>query len=319
MELGYSEELVQKLGDDQRKFLWMITIAYILAGTVIASIFSNFIVHRMKQFLNKIRTIGNSSTVPVVIGGQDEIALIDRNFNEMLLRLNENVHREYQLQMEKKAVESELLHAQFNPHFLYNTLSAIRWSVIKRGDSTAGGIIDTLVSFYRATLSRGKHIIPIAKEIDMIRMYIEIQQYTYDKRYHVDYSIAEDTEGLYCLKFLLQPLIENSILHGIDGKNGDGRISISSGKADDRVKITVIDNGRGMSEETVRQLNDIGHTGENLGRTGYGIYNVIKRIKLYYGPEYGIHCESIQGIGTKLEITIPACHDENDRVIIPLH
>lgn len=338
LEISYSEELISKMGSTQRSALFVVTLLFILLSTLSAFVFSSLAVKRIQLFITKIKNLSEEAESMIIIDGRDEVGAIDKNFNEMFYNLREKVRIEHQLiiekkeieaellksQLEKKAMESELLksqlqqkivelellQAQFNPHFLYNTLSAVRWSVIENGDEQAGEILDSLVTFYRSTLGAGKPIIPVLKEVEMVKKYVEIQQYTYDRNYRVYFDIAPEVEQFFCLKFLLQPLVENAIYHGVIDMEEAGEIRISANKAGDCVRFMVEDNGKGMEDGKVKELNRLNYFNENNGKSGYGIYNVIKRIKLYYGNRYGMCYSSVLGTGTRVEVLIPVCLQE---------
>lgn len=328
IRVGYSQELISRMGSDQRKALFAVMAVFAVLAVLLTYLFSSFTVRRMKLFIDKLnRTSTNSSIVP--IEGTDEITLIDRSFNQMLLNLRENVEREHNLirekagveaellreQLDKKIVESELLQSQFNPHFLYNTLSAVRWSVISHGDDHTGRILDQLVAFYRATLSSGKPIITLGKEVEMIKNYIDIHRYTSDDAYDFEVEMEPGVEKLFCLKLLLQPFVENAIKHGLGECDRAGTIRVTVRREDGDVVFRVEDNGLGMPPELVRVLNRMNDEAATSALTGYGIFNVIRRIKLFYGEPYGVRYESVENVCTRVTITIPACYDENDRLL----
>ncbi len=308
LDVYYSEDLIREMGARQQRVLYIITGLFLLAAIAITAAFSKLAVNRIYLFIKKMKNINDYRDFK--IDGNDEIALIDDNFNNMLDMLEENVAKEHRMEIEKKAIEIQLLQAQFNPHFLYNTLSAIRWSVLKKGDIESGNVLDKLILFYRAALSRGNHIVKISREIEIVEHYCEIQKYTYSRNYRVDFNVDDNVKDLYILKFILQPIVENAVLHGIYEKGDNGKILISAQRKDNTVYLKVVDNGSGISQKTLNKLNNALTASVNNGKSGYGIYNVIQRIKLFYGDEYGICFESTEGLGTKVEVSIPACTSE---------
>lgn len=314
IKVKYSEELIRKVGSTQRRTLLIVAFVFILLASAVTYGISMLAVNRMRLFLKKIKAIKENTYKNIdIIDGKDEIAEIDENFNEMFYLLKENAKREHKLETGKKIIESELLQAQFNPHFLYNTLSVLRWS---KDRESSQKLIDCLILFYRATLGGGKFIIPIFKEMEIIKNYIEIHKYVYDDNFKVKLDISPEVEKLFCIKFILQPFVENSIIHGINENETGSKIGIEVRKEDEKVVFCISDNGKGMEKNLVDRLNFINMEEDYSCYTGYGILNVVRRIKLYYGNEYGIVFDSSPGVGTKVIITIPVCHHEQDKIIL---
>ena len=208
--------------------------------------------------------------------------------------------------------ELRLLQEQINPHFLYNTLDTIVWLIEGDDPDKAVDMVVALSEFFRLVLSKGKEYISIREEKEHIRGYLEIQQVRY--RDILDYEIDIDEE-LYqykILKLTLQPLVENSLYHGIKYKRAKGKIWITGrmepdvNAENDRLLLCVQDNGVGMDEEELERLRiEIGKPCKETER-GFGLANVNERIRMNFGMEYGMTIESEKGVGTKVRIVIPA-------------
>jgi two-component system sensor histidine kinase YesM len=200
------------------------------------------------------------------------------------------------------------LQAQINPHFLYNTLDSIVW-MAETNNSEVVAMTEALARLFRITLSRGEDQITLEQELEHVRNYLIIQSIRYVNKF--DYQIEADENLLQfkVLKLILQPLVENSIYHGIKNKRQKGHIGIIAHAIDGRLLIEVSDDGIGMSPEKAASLLS---TMVNNGKdrlSGIGVRNVHERIQLYYGPEYGLQFESSPGLGTTVRIWLPL-HNE---------
>ena len=205
---------------------------------------------------------------------------------------------------EKRKAEIKALQAQINPHFLYNALNSIVWTATENDDEEAASFTLRLADYYRTNLSDGREYITINEELKHAENYLWIQTRRYDR---ISYEIHCD-DGLASTlipKIIVQPLIENSIYHGIKPKNAEGRITIRAELRDSVIHISVADNGLGIEPSLLETIQGKLHEGIIDSSSGYGIYNVNSRVKLSYGSDYGLMIYSKEGEGTKAEITIP--------------
>ncbi|WP_082341759.1 sensor histidine kinase [Paenibacillus solani] len=231
--------------------------------------------------------------------GNDEFTHISSALNEMGSNIGKLINEVYLADLQKKQAELESLHAQINPHFLYNTLSSIsRLARFGMLDKLQRMVMD-LAKFYRLSLNDGRNIIPVKDELEQAQAYVDIQKIKYDERMQVTYDFAPEVVRYETVKLILQPFIENVLEHAWTGESIHIRITASV--LDDVLEFKVIDNGVGFPPGRV--LNNIG--GQELTNAGYGIKNVDQRIKLYYGNEYGVTLFSRAGIGTTVRIVIP--------------
>ncbi|KOP69143.1 histidine kinase [Bacillus sp. FJAT-18019] len=231
--------------------------------------------------------------------GNDEFTHISSALNEMGSNIGKLINEVYLADLQKKQAELESLHAQINPHFLYNTLSSIsRLARFGMLDKLQRMVMD-LAKFYRLSLNDGRNIIPVKDELEQAQAYVDIQKIKYDERMQVTYDFAPEVVRYETVKLILQPFIENVLEHAWTGELIHIRITASV--LDDVLEFKVIDNGVGFPPGRV--LNNIG--GQELTNAGYGIQNVDQRIKLYYGNEYGVTLFSRAGIGTTVRIVIP--------------
>ena len=221
----------------------------------------------------------------------------------------------------KKQAQYLALQNQINPHFLYNSLEGIRGEAITAGLDNVAEMAEALGNFFRYTISGVENLVTLEDELANIENYYFIQQYRFGQRLNlrIEYDCEDKVEVLkYRLpKLTLQPIVENSIFHGIERKMGNGNVRIKIETTPNRLIITVSDDGLGMKEERLRELNEklniqsfdyVKPDGEN--KAGIAIINVNNRIKLLYGEKYGINIYSTINIGTDVEITLPRIVEE---------
>lgn len=266
------------------------------------------VVRPLSQLVTNIDQIKiGSMSVDVVNDSQDEIGHLFRSFKSMVERLNDMINEVYQSKIVQQEYEMKALQAQINPHFLYNSLSLINWKAILADQTEISQMAQLLSTFYRTTLNRGKNITTVKGEWDNTCSYVKIQQMLHSGKFETVLVIDGDILRYEILNLLLQPLIENAIVHGLDHKVTDGpkKLEVYGRKEQDRLIFTVCDNGCGMTEETKANIL-------TMESKGYGVQNVHHRIQLYYGEEYGLTYESKINEGTKVTLTIPAVEAAGD-------
>ena len=231
-----------------------------------------------------------------------ELRTLSDGFDEMAARIRNLMDRQIEDQKSLHRAELELLQAQINPHFLYNTLDSIAILAQNDRQEEAADMVKNLSSFFRISLSKGKDIISLESERNHVRSYLEIQHVRYSDILEFSIDIDEDILDRYVPKLILQPLVENALYHGIKNRRGMGRIDVRGFLQDGLIHLTVTDNGVGMSEEQLRVLQ-AGIYNDN--HSGLGLINVHKRIRLYCGDEYGLSFTSELGKGTCVTILLP--------------
>jgi two-component system sensor histidine kinase YesM len=248
-------------------------------------------------------------------GPDDEIGQLGNSFNTMLAEIRNLVDQVWAEQKSKQEAELKTLQAQIKPHFLYNTLDTIQWMAAERGAEDIQTVVGALSDLFRIGLSRGQEMIPLDRELDHIRSYLLIQKTRYEDG--LEYSIADTGElgSVPVLKLILQPLVENAIYHGIKEAGRPGRLEVGARKEDGVLVLTVEDDGIGMVparlKEVRRNLAERPLRGWDGETSGYGIYSVNARIRLSFGPAYGLEFDSRPGGGTRVEIRIPITPEEN--------
>ena len=243
------------------------------------------------------------------IKATDEIRELAREYDIMVTRIRELMEANMQEQELKRKSDLKALQAQINPHFLYNTLDSIIWMGEMGQSEKVVQMTSALSKLFRISISKGRELIPIRDEMEHVRSYLTIQEMRYKDKFTYEMKIDPDLYDMITLKITLQPLVENAIYHGIKEVDYEGKITISGYLEDDLVILEVTDNGSGMSkeqlEEMIQGLETPLEKRPRLSRQGMGVRNVHERIKLYFGPEYGLVCSSIPGEGTTIQVRMP--------------
>ncbi|QHZ48623.1 HAMP domain-containing protein [Bacillus sp. NSP9.1] len=234
---------------------------------------------------------------------QDEIGLLGKSFNRLMLRIKELMFVTEKQERQKREAELRVLQAQINPHFLYNTLDTINWMARKKGAEEVTDLVQALSKLFRISLSKGRDIIPLADEFEHVENYLKIQKARYRDKLNYSIERLEFAGDRLILKLVLQPIVENAIYHGIKEKRGPGHIRIIGKEEDGRLTIKVEDDGAGMDEHTLNKINEQFKKRENA--TGYGMINVHERIALTFGEPFGLTVESRKGAGTSVLIRLP--------------
>lgn len=242
----------------------------------------------------------------------------------MIRRFGEMINRDELIHIYKKEAEYLALQNQINPHFLYNTLEGIRSEALLAGEDTIAEMTEALATFFRYTISKVDHLVTLEEELENIENYYYIQQFRFGDRLslRIEYDAGEEEDlqalGLYLPKLTLQPIIENSIYHGLETKPGRGRLSITISLTDQRLILRVSDDGIGMEQERLLRLNDrlkslsLEGGPQEKAAGGIALVNVNNRIKLLFGEEFGIYVYSHLGAGTDVEISLPRVEEGQD-------
>lgn len=231
----------------------------------------------------------------------DEVGQLASNFNKVLTQVNELIAAQYRSGYELRNLELQMLQSQINPHFLYNSLDMIYWLSFNDEDKRINQLASELGKFYKLSLGHGESIVTLKDEIEHIRAYTAIQNIRFDNKIDLIINVPNEMYTVPIIKLLLQPLVENSILHGIREKESEAGVITIQGTIDkDCAIITVSDDGVGMTEEQIQVLFS-----PPSAVSGYAIWNIDERIKLTYGPNYGLHYSSSPGKGTTAKIRFP--------------
>lgn len=295
--------------EDQYRFLWL--SAALMLGSMIAVIvlmsylLSGYYVGRLKKLNVEMTGLesGNLNANLPIATEEDEIEEIYHNFNGMVQEVQRLMQEHYQLGKEVKMAEVRALQAQINPHFLYNTLDLINWISMDYGAEEIGTLTWNLARFYRLSLNHGKSLISIGEEVEHVEVYVNIENYHFDNAISLEVDVPEELKSYACLNIILQPFVENAIVHGIAEKPDieSCEIRICARREEQDIVFSVQDDGPGvdvkeMQKETQQDIRTAQH--------GYGVRNINFRLKLCFGEKYGVtYLESEKG--THVEIKIP--------------
>ena len=295
----------KELTNSADSFIWVILAiiaACIAATSYISTRLSRQIVNPLEHLARDLNQFqADNLTVTIQSDNNDEISHLIRAFNRMAYRLEETINELYVNRLAKQEYRLQMLQSQINPHFLYNCLSMINAKALRCEQPEISRIALLLSTFYRTTLNKGHSNTTVQEEWQNITAYIALEKILHPA-FQIDCHIDERLFPYRIINLIIQPLVENAILHGISGKENidtePGKITIDGTMGPDCMYFTVSDNGCGMDEKTLATIT-------SAETKGYGIRNVDQRIKLYFGDIYGITYESTPGEGTTATITLP--------------
>lgn len=235
----------------------------------------------------------------------DEIGDLIDTYNYMAAKIDELLKEQETAAKNLRTSEFNALQAQINPHFLYNTLDMINWLSISGKNQEVSAAIQSLSKFYKLTLSKKDTIGTVAKEIEHVSLYVELQNMRYQNKIHFIVDVPDELLDYEMPKLTFQPIIENSIQHGIfEKENKEGTIVLTAWLAEPDIVFLISDDGVGMTKKQVKEIlygNTTGSKGSNIG-----VYNTHQRLRLFYGEGYGLSYSSTLGEGTEVSIRIPA-------------
>lgn len=244
--------------------------------------------------------------VDIDVSGPYEIEHLGHSIRSMVSTMRHLMDDIIEQEAQKRRSELDVLQSQINPHFLYNTLDSVVWMTENGRTDEAILMVTSLARFFRISLSRGSNIIPIADELEHARHYLTIQKMRYKNKFSAVIAAEDGVEGLYTIKLIVQPILENAIYHGMAYADGDGEITVRARRDGGDVVIEVADNGPGMPEETVERLLDQSYAAApGTKGSGIGLRNVHQRIRLTFGEEYGLAIHSEPDAGTTVCIRLP--------------
>ena len=293
-------EIVGPVLKAQQLFTLVILAAAI--GIVLLSyLLSTLLIRKINTIIDAVHKIQKGDFhVAIPVNGEDEIDQLATDINYMSFKINELINRVYKARMLQKETELSALQAQINPHFLYNTLDLINWEAMERDAPEIGELVQMLARYYKSVLRKGFDTVSLHHEIEHIVTYVKIQNFRFDGRIHLKVEIPEELMSKKMLKLTLQPIIENSVSHGISAEDeGEETITVRAREEGDDLIIEVQDDGKGMTKE---QLETILKVDEN--NSHYAVFNIHDRIRLKYGEGYGLRYESAIGQGTTVTIRI---------------
>ncbi len=307
------DELYKDAYKLRRNIVMLCFVSVLLLSVITTIIAVDFVspINKLVKGMKKVQA--GESDVYVQDDRGDELGFLNKTFNEMSGEIHHLVNWVYREQLTRKEAELKALQSQINPHFLFNTLEAINWLAQLNNVPEISSTVSDLSDLMEASIGRDDRLITIEEEFTYADKYISLQKRRFGDRIELTKNVQPEVIGIKIPRLLIQPLIENAVYHGVERTRGKGLISLNASKNENCVSIEVLDNGAGMDRDELEQLNDkldmdndtyFKALGNKKSRS-IGIENVNRRIKLFYGENYGLTIESEEGKYTKAVVTIP--------------
>lgn len=256
-----------------------------------------------RELLESMKTLGKENRYPrVKVITQDEIGMIGTEYNRMAENIETLIEKVYKMELAQKQAELEFLQMQINPHFLYNALDTISWKALGEGNTDVSEMSIALAELLRATIKK-ESFISLKEEMSTVKDYLYIQEQRFGDKISVDYQIDENLEDYQVPNFILQPLIENAIIHGLEPKVEKGKLLLRIKKQGEKLYFLIADDGVGMSEREIEILYE--QCEENDTSKSIGIKNVYRRLILCYGENSRLYIKSKKNKGTEIRFSIP--------------
>ncbi|SFL55529.1 Histidine kinase-, DNA gyrase B-, and HSP90-like ATPase [Paenibacillus sp. 1_12] len=298
--IGLNTQYIDKQANQFRNNMYFGYVFFLILAVFISLTGAKVLSQRIALIIKAMRQFGQENWgTRIHLQGKDEIRIIGDTFNSMAAHIEDLLHDVKEQQRLKRLFELRVLEYQINPHFLYNTLDSIHWMALDNNEPKISEMVNGLSKLFRIILNKGKETNTLQEEFDMIGIYMKIQKIRFEARFDYDIRLSPEISSYPIGKLVLQPLVENSIVHGIRRLRSKGIITVKGWRIDDDVVIEIADNGVGMDTEQVRKqstlLNsDLMEEGV-ITSAGYGMKNVDSRLKLMFGDEYGLTICSERG------------------------
>lgn len=289
-----------------RGTMWVVITSLIIIAILISYSFTHNYSRRINHIVSIIRQVekGNLNARIVESKHEDELSKIAVNINSMLTELNNYIERFYLLNMKQQQAELKALQTQIDPHFLFNTLEAIRMVAVVEGSKTSSKMIFHLAKLFRYSLE-SKDMVHLYTEIEYVNQYLKLMQFKYPNKLQVQFDIPSDVEQVMVQKLILQPIIENYFVHGFKKDQSSNKLLIRAMNLSNKIEIHIEDNGKGMSEEKLTNIvHHINHE-EGDEMKSIGLRNINQRLRLKYGDRFGIRLKSRENEGTTVIVSIP--------------
>ncbi len=284
----------------------MIVMLAVFAGLVAVTVLSCSITAPIRELSNAMKQVEQENfDIEIQSMRKDEIGHLITSFHYMVGKIRQLICEVYQKKIEQKNAEIRALQAQINPHFLYNTLDSINWMLIERDEQDISDVVISLGEILRYAVGGQNHLVPLGSEARYIESYLFIQKNRLEDRLNYQWELAEDTLDVLVPRLIMQPIVENAVIHGIEPLKKGGVILMKAWIEKEMLLIRVTDNGRGMNQEELEALREkISGTDEI---ENIGMRNIQRRMELTYGQEQAMEIESVQGEGTTITLRMKVC------------
>lgn len=304
--VAFMDELLEPLRMF-RTSLMVIMVLSVIVAVLLSNIISKWITKPLRKLEAGMRSVQNGNfSVKEPVDGSKEVVSLSQSFQAMVQRIEELMEQVRTTEALKRQRELDALQAKINPHFLYNTLDSVVWMAETGNSKGVVKMVTALASLFRISIAKGHDTITLKEEFSHVRSYLDIQSMRYKDKFTYSIELPRELENQPTIKLLVQPIVENSIYHGIKYLQDEGIITIKAEDRGDRIAMIISDNGVGMRKETLNSLLDRNSTHEHSSEgNGIGLLNIDERIKLSYGEEYGLSITSEPDEGTTVMIIIP--------------
>ncbi len=289
-------------------YLWVVLVA--LFSVAISTLLVFVAARRLSRPIHTLREAmskGQQKDLTVRCAPLDgEMGLLSDSFNSLMDTINNLIEESREAERDKSRLAYEVLQSKVNPHFLYNTLNAVRWRADLLGATEVSHSLESLVALLRFSIKCTDDLIPFSVELEQLEHYVQIMRVRYGDSIEIDYDIDEECLMYQCLRFLIQPAVENCYLHAFhSGKPGEKLITVRVQCQAENMRVTIEDNGDGMDEEQMAALVKRRIEGDQKLFMGIGISNVRQRLRAVFGPEYDLEVQSVAGCYTRITAVFP--------------
>ena len=294
-----------------RKYIFGIAAGFGIIALMAAVYISRIVYKPVQKLMTAMKAVsdGEMDTRAEIVS-KDEIGLAAEEFNRMLDRIEDLIRQLIQEEKKKKDAELEALQYQITPHFMYNTLNSIKCYALIHDQKEIATVIEDFVELLQTCIQKKGTFLTVAEEVQVLENYIHLQEFRNGENYQVEYKIEWEAQQCKIPRLILQPLVENAIIHGLDLKNDQKRLIIEAYTSGSRLYLKITDNGRGMTEEQIEEL--LKKKGKKTkGLTAVGIPNIQDRLNLYYGRQAKLTLKS-EGEGTIATIYLPVNRGEDE-------
>lgn len=306
------KHIIEKETDGIRSNINSIIMVCIALTMAIGFISAALLTKRIKSLVRKMKDVQSGKLdTRLAVRSNDEIGYLEQSLNTMCDKLAEYIKNVYVFEIKTKTAELQALQAQIDPHFLFNTLESIRTTAQINKDTQTAKMVHLLGNLFRWNIRTRGIAVDLKEEIDYVRSYIELQTLRYDHAFDVSVNVESNALKLGVLKLTLQPIVENAIQHGMGDKTSGGHIAIDGWISEERLRLRVSDNGKGMDETKVREvIASLTRNQEESGTGSIGLSNVHQRSCILFGDRYGLTVASVVGVGTQVELSLPVMTKE---------
>lgn len=302
---------------DLRDQMILLTVIISIIAFCLSYLYARYSTRRIKTLAEQVRRVENGDlSVSCIVDSEDEIGELQNSFNFMVRRISLLVDERYNLGKNLKDMELRALQAQINPHFLYNTLDMIAWKAMASGNQETVDIVVKLARFYRLSLSNGSDFLPLSDEVEHVRLFVELTNLCRSRNVQLITEVAPNIADYPIMKLILQPIVENSLFHGLyELSDRVGVIRLTAEQIGSYVQIQIADNGVGIEKSKLAELlAKKERPVVNTKRGGYGIGNILERLRIYYDDRFTFQIESAILTGTTVTIRIPYSRNDSPQI-----